>query len=209
MIRAGRDVVDRAEIAQLHGLSESQANRRKPWAAEGHPKPVYARKQHLWDKEQATAYAKGEPVPALPEVDSPEDLFDRWEAADAAGVHENSWETGRSRGTFPAPDAHKHDVPFWLRSTVEEFVRFRAARGSYNPAGRPKGTTGRRPAKSLDLEKELRKMLGYLKRTGQPLVKADVARKLGINVSTLRYHLTQIEKDDAATNAPAQNSDVH
>ncbi|WP_112273638.1 hypothetical protein [Lentzea terrae] len=208
MIRAGRDVVDRAAIAQLHGLSESQANRRRPWAAEGHPTPVYAHKQHLWDTEQATAYANGEPIPALPEVDSSDDLLDRFEAAAVAGVAPNSWETGRSRGTFPTPDDVKHGVPFWLRSTVADFVRFRAERaerGGYNPSGRPKGTTGSRPAKSQDLEQRIRAVLAELERAGQPVVKADIARRLNINVSTLRYHLAEIEKRASATDAPAHS----
>ena len=66
MIRAGREVVDRAEIARLHGMTPATAERRKPWSADGHPPPVHARRQLLWDTEQATAYAMAEAAPAAP-----------------------------------------------------------------------------------------------------------------------------------------------
>ncbi len=204
MIRAGREVVDRHEVALLHGLTESQAHRQQPWRQAGYPAPVNGQRKLLWDKEQVVAFIEGRPIPALPAADSPEngspeDLLDRFEAAALAGLTPAAWESGHQRGTFPQPDDDKYGMPHWYRRTVEEFVAFRANRGSTNPSGRPKGTTGSRPAKSLELEQRIRELLAELERDGRPVVKADIARRLDIHVNTLNYHLGQMRNAGATT----------
>ncbi|MFI6100853.1 hypothetical protein ACIA8G_35335 [Lentzea sp. NPDC051213] len=212
MIRAGRDVVDRVEIMQLHGLTESQGNRNKPWRKAGHPAPVGSQRQLMWDKQQATAFANGEPIPALPDTDAGEDLLDRIEAAQFAGMKPAAWESGHQRGTFPAPDDHKFGVPHWYRSTITAFLQQRAERaanGGYNPTGRPKGTTGSRPAKSLALEKRIRALLAKRVSAGQPpLSNVDLAQKLKVSVGTLRYHLGHINREDQADGADVQPEKV-
>jgi hypothetical protein len=97
MIRAGRDVVDRATIAALAGMSPSVAAKRKPWAAAGHPKPITTYRPAngrptMWDKEQVEAFAAGQDIPQLPAHDSPDDLLDRFEAAELANMTPVAWE---------------------------------------------------------------------------------------------------------------------
>ncbi|MGI5507437.1 hypothetical protein [Lentzea sp. CA-135723] len=208
MIRAGRDVINKDTIGQLHGMTPATAARRKPWSADGHPAPVYNHKLRLWDREQAEAHALGKPIPTLPEVDSPDDLLDLYEAAALLGLNSNSWRTGRSRDTFPRPDVpeDKHGAPFWLRSTVEEFDRTRKTRSGYNPAGRPKGIAQAQRADAAELEKKIRAILDEHAHAGTTPRQIDIAQQLNVNVRTVRNHLKAIHEADAATPRPRQHS---
>lgn len=197
MIRAGRDVVDRAEIAVLAGMSESVAAKKKPWAAEGHPKPITTRRASngfptMWDKEQAKKFAAGETVPDLPERDSPDDLLNRFEAAELAGMTPAAWESGYQHGRLPA-DATKLGVPHWRRSTVE------AVRDNPPTRGRPPGTPGRRHQDSQELTARIRKLVDQAAAAGTPLTNVDIAQRLQIHVNTVSSHLARIRSGDSGS----------
>lgn len=208
MIRAGRDVVDRSGIGELHGMTERQARRYKPWAADGHPASVTPRGGHqgypeLWDREQAEAFAQGAPVPEVPDArdhraDTPEDLLDRFEAAEVAEVKSVTWEMGHQRGRTPEPDAEPFGVPHWHRRTVEAY---RAKRGQLrtapHPGGRPPGTPARRPPG------EVRAAIGvYLAEAahaGTPVTTAEAARRAGVHYTTAHRHVTAIRRGIASS----------
>ncbi|GAB3902377.1 hypothetical protein GCM10029964_092760 [Kibdelosporangium lantanae] len=131
MIPHGRTPIDRLGIAELHNLSWSQArNFVKPWAQDGHPKPMSGRgksgQPFLWDLEQATAYAQHKKIPSLPTEPDPHDLLDRFEAAELAGVHPNAWEQDYYDGRVPEADARPYNVLMWFRKTVEAVKERRA-----------------------------------------------------------------------------------
>lgn len=194
MIREGREVVDRAGIAVLAGMSESVAAKKRPWAAEGHPKPITTRRAAngyptMWDKEQATRYAAGETVPSLPEQDSPSDLLDRFEAADLAGMSPGAWESAYQHGRIPADDT-RLGVAHWRRSTVE------AIRDNRPTRGRPPGTPGRRHQDSEELTARIRELLEQAAAAGAPLTNIDIAQRLQIHVNTVSAHRARIRSGD-------------
>lgn len=199
MIRAGRDVVDRAQIAALADMSPSVAAKRKPWAADGHPKPITTYRPTngrptMWDKEQAEAFAAGQTVPALPEQDSPDDLLDRIEAAELAGMTPVAWESAYHQGRFPS-DTKKLGVPMWFRRTVE------AVRDNPPVFKKPAGPTGKRQRKSQELEQRIRDLLNE---PGPRLSDPDIARRLGVHVNTVFNHRTRIEAAEQAAVAASE-----
>lgn len=193
MIRAGRDVVDRATIAALAGMSPSVAAKKKPWAAAGHPEPITTYRPangrpQMWDKEQAEAFAAGQDVPQLPAHDSPEDLLDRFEAAELAGMTAAAWESAYQHDRIPS-DTEKLGVPLWYRRTVE------AIRDNPPSRGRPPGTPGRRHRDSEELEQRIRELLNE---PGPQLSDPDIAQRLGVHVNTVFQHRTRINRAGAA-----------
>ncbi|GLY54862.1 hypothetical protein [Lentzea sp. NBRC 102530] len=199
MIRAGRDVVDRLQIAALADMSPSVAAKRKPWNATGHPAPITTYRPtngrpQMWDKEQAEAFAAGQPVPQLPDQDSPDDLLDRFEAAELAGMTPVAWESAYHQGRFPSDD-DRLGVPMWHRRTVE------AIRDNPPAFKKPKGPTGNRQRRSQELEQRIRELLHE---PGPRLSDPDIAQRLGVHVNTVFKHRTRIE---AAEQAPAPASE--
>jgi len=193
MIRAGRDVVDRLQIAALANMSPSVAAKRKPWNADGHPKPITTYRPTngrpaMWDKEQAEAFAAGLPVPQLPEQDDPDDLLDRFEAAELAGMTPVAWESAYHQDRFPK-DTEKLGVPVWRRRTVE------AIRDNPPVFKKPKGPTGNRQRRSQELEQRIRKLLN---KPGPRLSNPDIAQRLDVHVNTVSNHRRRIEAAEQA-----------
>lgn len=188
MIPAGRRAVDRAGVAELHGLTWRQAQRHRPWAEPGHPAPITRGKPALWDRDQAAAHARGEQVPALPETVDPGDLLDRWEAAELAGVDPVAWERDHYRERVPAPDAQACGVLHWYRRTVEVYRADRATpkRGG----GRPPGRSETRPR--AEIAERVQKLLDETEHSGEPISVAEVARRVGIHYTTAHRHVTAI-----------------
>ncbi|MGZ3140419.1 hypothetical protein ACVDFE_00080 [Lentzea chajnantorensis] len=196
MIRAGRDVVSRLEIAALHGQSEATAHKKKPWAQDGHPAPVTTRKAAqgyptLWDRQQAEQFAASLEVEPLPEEDRPDDLLDRFEAAAVAGVKPEAWEKRYQNGRLPSDD-ERCGVPFWNRSTAER------ERDNPPTRGRPSGTTGGRRQDALDLEQRIRALLDEAAAAGTSLTNLDIARRLEVHVNTVGRHLARIRAESSS-----------
>ena len=82
MIRAGRRVYTLDNLAELHGMALGTFKNKKPHRKPGFPQPVSApgARVLLWDADQVDAHRAGEPIPALPTEDNPEDLFSVQEA---------------------------------------------------------------------------------------------------------------------------------
>lgn len=135
MIRAGRETVDRWGVAALHGLTESQARRRRPWSESNHPAPINGVRTAggapmLWDRVQAAAFANGDPSPVLPTIDSDGDLLDLGEFADLAEIEANTLLIYVRDGYAPDPDEHLHGVAHWRRGTARDWLTSqRAGRG--------------------------------------------------------------------------------
>lgn len=95
MIRAGRlqYVQTMSDLAAVLGKKLVTVRNQKPYAAEGHPKPISSptSRAQFWDSEQTKAYYAGEPIPELPQVDDDEDLLDRHEAAELLGIAPVTW----------------------------------------------------------------------------------------------------------------------
>jgi hypothetical protein len=193
VIHAGRPVIDRAGIAELHGMTWHTARRARPWATPGHPAPITRRRParghpQLWDQQQAQAFVVGLAVPPLPEQPQPTDLLDRFAAAAAAGVHPVTWASDRYDGRIPPPDKTIHGADWWYRDTVEDYRRQRAQpRPPGNPTGRPTGVT--EPIPRSQVRNRVAAALATATGTGQPITTADIARQLGIHYTTALHHV--------------------
>lgn len=193
VIPAGRDVVDRAGIAELHGLSWSRARRAQPWHAPDHPKPVTTGQPthghpQLWDRQQAVAFALGQPVPALPGQPHGQDLLDRFTAAQAAGVNPVAWARDVYDGRVPAPDVEIHGGDWWYRDTVETYRRQRdQPRPADQPLGRPAGRTERLPRGQI--RAAVAALVAEATDTGRPINIAEIARELQIHYTTALHHV--------------------
>ncbi|MFF5988126.1 hypothetical protein [Prauserella flavalba] len=194
MIHVGRHAIDRAGVAELHGLTWRQARRARPWARDGHPEPISRGRTQLWDQEQAEAFARGEPVPELPVGNvHARDLLDRWEAAEWAGADPVAWERDMYRGRTPEPDEEVYGVPHWYRATVDAHREGRAVpqRGGGRPPGR---------AESLprgEIRDRVHALLREAIDTGTPISTAEIARRLGIHYATAHKHVTAIRREAA------------
>lgn len=187
MIPAGRDPIDRAGIADLHNLTHLDG-RRRPWRDPTHPPPLSSgpgSRAHpqLWDHAQAAAYAAGEPVPALPTGEHPDDLLDRREAAALAGVSPVAWKRDMYRNRVPAADATPYGIPHWRRHTVLSYRTQREQpRQGPHPGGRPAGT--RDPVSRGDVAARVRELVA-----DQPHIStAEIARRLGVHYTTAHRH---------------------
>jgi hypothetical protein len=206
VIPSGHEPIDRAGIAALHGLAWSTArNTAKPWSQPGHPKPIsgsgHQGQPFLWDKAQATAYAKGEPIPPLPTKPQPGDRLDRFEAAKVAKVEPSYWAADKYRGRVPEPDEVHYDVPFWLRKTAEAEKRRRAA-GRTPGGGRPAGST--ETTKRAEIPQKVAKLIAQAREAGAEVNIAEIARELGIAYTTAHKHVHRIQDDQAATPTDAR-----
>lgn len=189
MIRAGRQVIDLHGIAELHGLTPANAKRERPWADTRHPKPLSKRnptskRPQLWDAEQAEAYADGRPVPRLPQHDDPDDLLDRFEAAELAEVSAEYWKRRHLSGRGPAPDAAPYGVPHWTRRAVLADKAERA---------KTAGKAGGRPS---TLRQRVEELVKQAERDKRPQPTADeLAAVLGVHRITVWRHLQALAKD--------------
>jgi DNA-binding transcriptional ArsR family regulator len=184
--------VDVVGIAALRGLSIHQARRRKPppWAEPGHPAPLTTGKPapgrpQLWDRDQAAAYARGKPIPALPEPGHPDDLLDDAEAAKLAGLTPQTWARYRRAGRLPAINAEVCGAEHWTRRTVEQYKTDREQRAEAPRGGRPPGSTETLPR--AEIEPRVQELLD----SGETNV-AEIARQLGVHYSTALGHVTRL-----------------
>jgi hypothetical protein len=208
VIRAGQDVTDRAGIAQLHGMTWRQARRAQPWAAPGHPNPIttdrptHGRPQ-LWDLAQATAFANGQPIPALPQGAQPLDLLDRFAAAEAAGVNPATWASDTYDGRVPEPDKAIHGGSWWYRQTVENYREQRAyPQQPSQQLGRPTGRAEAVPRGQI--RAQVAALVAQFDDADQRINIADIARRLGIHYTTALHHvhaITAEQSDESGSTA--------
>ncbi|MEO6081577.1 MAG: hypothetical protein ABIQ18_00525 [Umezawaea sp.] len=189
MIPAGRTAVDTAGIAALHGLSIHQARRRQPppWAEPDHPTPLTIGKPapgrpQLWDREQSAAYARGEPIPPLPEPGDPDDLLDGDESAALAGLTPETWARYRRAERVPATDAEVCGSERWYRRTIEQYSAEREHRADEPRGGRPRGSTENMPR--AEVERRIRELVD----SGETNI-AEIARRVGVAYSTALRHV--------------------
>lgn len=190
MIRNGRRAVDRAGLAQLHGLSASQLARRRPWTDPGHPAPVNApggRKGGLWDEEQVRAHVAGDPVPPLPSDDHPADLLDLSEFAALIDVEPGTLAIYVTDGLAPAADETISGQPHWRRDTIESFQRDRPGRGV--GGGRQWAGRDRRPRD--EVHRRGAELIEAAAAEGRTWTARGLARELGVAPDTARRMLHQ------------------
>ncbi|MDN5917825.1 MAG: hypothetical protein L0I76_22465 [Pseudonocardia sp.] len=135
------------------------------------------RRAGLWDRAQVEAFVVGEPVPELPTVDSPDDLFDASEAAALAGIELTTWlrYDERDRGLVPDPDAVLHGQKHYRRGTLATWLANRPGRG----AG-----SGRRPkngASEGELRARTTALVAAAETEGRRLSAREVGRALGVS----------------------------
>lgn len=193
MIAAGHNAVDRAGIAELHGMTWQQARRHQPWAQPGHPAPITQGRPALWDYDQAAAFANGDPVPELPVVVHKLDLLDRWEAAKEAGADPVAWERDIYRDRVPKPDEDVLGVPFWYRDTVWSHKKGRAA--PEHRGGRPAGHVDTVPRG--EVRGRVAELLDAAIAAGEPITTAEIARRVGVHYSTALRHVQSIARERA------------
>lgn len=194
MIHAGREAVDTAAIAELHGLPPSKARRVRPWAEHDHPARITTGtpgrgQPDLWDREQAEAYARGvrgDDLPTLPEAPgpsnpgNPDDLLDRNECAALLDVEPKTWTDYKVPGGVSVC-GREH----WKRRTVEAFKRERDERAEQPRGGRPRGSTEAKPR--ADVAREIRELV----ESGETNV-AKISRRVGVAYSTAHQHVSEI-----------------
>lgn len=178
MIKAGRRVLDRAGVGAAHGLTRSAAARHRPWAATGHPQPVNrpgGRRGALWDEEQVLAFVAGEQIPPLPEESQAGDLLDAAEAAEFAGITEQTWTRYLERGLIPEPSDEVYEQRHWRRDVLE---RWKPARPGLGAGG------GRRPKNGLSEQELMARTSEIIKEAsekGEQVSAREIARKVGVS----------------------------
>lgn len=199
MIRHGREVVDQRGVAALHGLSWHTARRAKPWAHPEHPPPVNLKpgerprreRPTLWDRAQARAFARGQPLPAIPDDDHPDDLLDAVEVADLHGMSLRQFNDARLDNRVElevtAPDAYPCGVEHWRRATAET-MRLRVEEPKRHRPTRAESAERRRR-----LETTLAAMAaaGEVDDDGMPQNKAEFARRANVTRVTANRFLTE------------------
>lgn len=193
MIAVGHHAIDRAGVAELHGLTWRQARRVRPWAQPDHPASVNRGRPQLWDQEQAEAYARGQQPPAIiGDVWHDRDLLDRFEAAEWAEVDPVAWERDMYRDRVPPADETIYDVPFWYRDTVDQY---RAGRSDpKHGGGRPPGV--RETIPRVEVGSRVHQLLREAIETGQPISTAEIARRVGIHYTTAHRYVSAIRAAD-------------
>ncbi|MET9734585.1 hypothetical protein ABZZ79_29290 [Streptomyces sp. NPDC006458] len=189
MIRAGRAhlVVTLADLAAAAGKSLKTFGNQKLHKVPGHPEPINSPKARvlLWDREQIDAFRSGAPVPELPAEDSDDDLLDRNEAADLAGVEPRTWDRyANLPGMRPRPEAVEvAGVEHWRRGDILEWLATRPGPGS--SPGRPVGRRDTFP--QADLLPQTMQLLEQ-----EPAITAAaIAGQLGINANTAQRALNR------------------
>ncbi|MGW6569808.1 DUF6292 family protein [Streptomyces sp. NPDC054975] len=189
MIRAGRAALVRtlADLATAAGKTPKTFANQKLHRLPGHPDPISSARARvlLWDGEQIDAFRAGQPVPALPSQDSDDDLLDRNEAAELAGVAPRTWDRyANLPGIQPRPQPIDiAGTEHWKRGDILTWLAGRPGPGT--SPGRPTGsretnTRASIPARTAELLEQ------------QPAITAArVAAELGITPHTAQRHLTQ------------------
>ncbi|MFE2267145.1 helix-turn-helix transcriptional regulator [Streptomyces griseosporeus] len=153
MIHAGRAhlVLTLADLAAAAGKTPKTFSNQKLHERPGHPAPINSPRARvrLWDGEQVDAYAAGLPIPPLPAQENPDDLLDRNEAAELAGVAPRTWDRyANLPGMRPRPQSVTvAGVEHWRRGEILEWLAARPGLGS--SPGRPAGTTETAPRASI------------------------------------------------------------
>lgn len=205
MIRNGRRVIDRAGLAQMHGLTPAQAARRRPWGEPGHPPPVNrpgGRKGGLWDELQVRAYLAGNPTPALPQTDAPGDLLDLSEFAALVDVEPATLAIYVTDDLAPASDEQICRQPHWRRDTVERFQRERPGRGV--GGGRQWAGHERRPRD--EAHRRGAELIASAAAEGRTWTARGLARELGVAPDTAGSMLkraAQAQDVSATAGSPA------
>lgn len=198
MIPVGRSAIDRAGIAELHGLTWRQARRARPWAHPDHPAPITRGKPangkpQLWDYEQAEQFARSQAITPLPSGDTHEgDLLDYVEAAEWAGADPVAWIRDVYRDRVPAADEHILGGSFWYRATVDAWHAERE-RGPRRGGGRPTGSVEHTPRAAI--AEQVRALLADAAETGEPISTAEIARRLNIHYTTAHRHVAAIRDE--------------
>ncbi|WP_329111884.1 hypothetical protein [Streptomyces sp. NBC_01353] len=136
MIRAGRAALVRTlpDLATAAGKTPKTFANQKLHRLPGHPEPISSPKARvlLWDGEQIDAYNAGRPVAPLPTNDSEDDLLDRNEAAELAGVAPRTWDRyANLPGIQPRPDpVDVTDTEHWKRGDIHTWLAGRPGPGT-------------------------------------------------------------------------------
>lgn len=197
MIRHGREVVDQRGVAALHGLPMHTARRQQPWAHPEHPRPVNLApgerprrgRPTLWDREQARAFADGEPVPPIPDGEDPDDLLD---AVEVAALHDMSLRQfndarldNRVDLDIPPPDARPCGVEHWRRATAET-MRVRVDKPNRHRPTRAESAERRR---RLIATLEAMAAAGEVDDDGLPRNRTEFARRANVSRVTANRFL--------------------
>lgn len=164
MIRQGRDVVDRAGIAELHHVRFTWARDHAIWNRPGHPAPVGGgtrrpggqARHRLWDREQAAAFAEGRRPPRLPTKNAAGDLLDVDDVAALRGVEAATVAKQVRDGYLPAPDTTLYDVWHWRRETLDRIASQPSRQGARTDRepGQPSGSAQERVHAALERDPE-------------------------------------------------------
>jgi hypothetical protein len=174
------------------GMAMGTFRNKKPYTAEGFPKPISSvgARVLLWDSEQTAAYIAGDPVPELPNMNGPDVLLDRQEAAAELGVTPRTWDGYK---TVPQLSRHMVDiqgVEHWPRHAVHAFRDARP--GKESAPGRPKGKANAVPRSELPA-----RVAGLLDAAPAATI-ADVRGALGIAPATAQRVLAQLRGERIA-----------
>lgn len=192
MIRAGREVLDKEGLVHEAGYSTMRtAMRHGLFDMPGLPKRVNAgTRKPLYDKQQVRAFFKGEPIPALPTKDHPDDLLDIIEAAEYCGIPLANWKRYRGwdvdpRDTRPQILPDEIDVLGVIHYRRGDLDVWEPRKGA--GAGRLPGSTDPQPreARSRRFERE-DAVARLLAQHGDALDRQQIAAALGIS-SQLAY----------------------
>ncbi|GGV53469.1 hypothetical protein [Streptomyces spectabilis] len=193
MIRAGRGHLVRrlADLAAAAGKSAKSFSNQKLHKVPGHPEPISSAKARvlLWDGEQVDAFHAGEHVPALPAQDSRDDLLDRNEAAELAGVQPRTWDRyANLPGMRPRPGpVLVAEVEHWRRGEILDWLADRPGPGT--SPGRPVGSRETAPRSSIAPR------AAQLLEREPGITAAAAANELGVTAGTAQRALAQARAD--------------
>ncbi|MFP8906154.1 DNA-binding protein [Streptomyces atacamensis] len=153
MIPRSRPVINEADIAQQANVPVATWRRRDAPAFRQRVKSLFPRSRILiYDLAQARAYLAGEPIPALPAGEHPDDLLNDQEAAAVLGVTASTVRAYATRDYIPAGKT-VYSVRVWFRRDIEE--RRKNPPGQGRGGGRPPGR-GKGPRKAHPYEDDPR-----------------------------------------------------
>jgi len=187
VIRAGREhlVWTLADLAAAAGKKPKTFSNQGLHKQPGHPEPISSPQARvlLWDAEQVTAYQQGKPVPGLAVEEDDQDLLDRNEAAEMAGVVPRTWDRyANLPGMQPRPDlVVVAGVEHWRRGEITRWLAGRPGLGS--SPGRPAGSKKQAPRRALG------PAAARLLRREPDITAAGAAAELGVSHGTAQRAL--------------------
>lgn len=197
--KGGRRVIDTAQAAYRGVVSPATVRRRLHRAGvhavngPSHSTVVTRRpRPELWDEHQVNAALAGTVVPSLPEGESPDDLLDRVETADALGITLISFDQAWREDRLPhlRHPTVLRGVSHWRRADVD------AQRADPpRPGGRPRGESVSPRQRVVD-EWERQQ------HSGRTPTLTELAATVGVNRQTVRAALRQVgahPQDEAST----------